>query len=132
MARPSAGFNFENGTMRKWRHAWNETYRVNVYMLCCKRAEYERAVLSEFNSRIQIEAGTDGRFVGLERAGMTVGTIWVNSELVSLKRHGCLTHELFHLVAWVMDGRGIDLHEASEEAWAYLLEFFDRAFRRFV
>ena len=65
-----------------------------------------------------------------EKDGSIVCVVWLRR--FDPKHHfadiGVLVHEVQHLVFKVMRDKGVDASRASEEAWAYLFEFYVSTF----
>ncbi len=111
--------------MRKWRHIWIDLYEINVYFIVCNASYFERKFYTEFDRELaQACENTDGCFVATDKDGQEICIIWITEWSV-------LAHELFHCVFWILDNRGLQLTEQSEEAYAYLTGYLDKQIRAY-
>ena len=105
-------------------HIFSELYGFNVYFMRSSREVYEKEIKSEFDISAPSKPISNATFEVYDKTGSDVGVIWVSDE--SGMKH--LIHECFHCTHYIMQDRGMFLHDASEEAYAYLLEWiFDKA-----
>jgi hypothetical protein len=122
---------------------WNwpcDIYKANVVLLCCQAADIGArlheaiatpdeqflvtALLSEHYGFGDIDADDPpgARCCCLRRNGFTVTAIW----LPPTASAAVIAHEAFHAAAYMLHRAGLTLSDASEEAFAYLLEWLVR------
>lgn len=71
------------------------------------------------------ENSRDGLAVAIDSLGTF--SLWLKQFTSSPKDTGILNHELLHTVFFIMDRKGIEYDEASEEAFAYLMQYLTEA-----
>jgi hypothetical protein len=106
--------------MRKFKTAFIELYKANVWYIKCSRQYFLKLVKREFNKDIPHRDGSyKATYAVYEYKGTPVHVIWL-SEKASI---GDLVHECFHLTHSVLQNRGLCLVDnSSEEAYAYFLQ----------
>lgn len=111
----------------------DEVYHGNIIFMCCpieeipqrlREAVSDRDVLGRLLAPDGFAAMTaqGGRFCGCYVNGATIAAVWVNPHAGSMT----IAHEAFHAAFFVLDGAGLGLTAASEEAWAYYLGWLIR------
>lgn len=108
----------KKGMMRQFKHIYVDLYMFNIYWVRCSWKEYIRLVKNEFDENVTCnEKG--GRFATFKKEGHYICVIWIPLKA----SYDILAHEVFHCVHYIMGERGIYLTDASEEAYAYLLQY---------
>lgn len=101
-------------------------------LLCVhpERSEVQRWVKRRFGIEIEINPFFTGYFTTLEnpQTGLVIRLVWLPRFEWYNEQIATLAHELFHLVMWVLDDRGIGYTPENHEPFAYYLGAMMRAF----
>ena len=99
-------------------HVFDPVYKVNVYA-CVGNKDKAFGLFKKY-LRHEFDLGGErcrGKFFSLRFQDQTVGVVWSRDFLIPL------IHECLHATFWVMDYRGVELDEKSEEAFTYYHSF---------
>lgn len=97
-------------------HIFEPVYQQNYYYFNCKtEKDYNRLLKMRFKLDRKVR-GRDGGFEVYENTGTDVGFIWT-------RNGNNLAHECFHAISYCLRRSGIELSDATEESYAYLLQF---------
>ncbi len=109
--------------MRKFKCVYVEVYKVNVWFIHCSADYYKRIMKTKLDFIPKVCEYSKGQHNFLEHENTKVFVIWI-------KQWDSLTHELLHCVYSILDYKGLWLTDSSEEAYAYLIEYLDKRFRK--
>lgn len=105
-------------------------YRSNIALLCCPAKQAKDRLRLVVPEDIATECdpclkdlGCQGRFICVrhDTSGLFV-VFWINPEADV----PVVAHECFHATWSLLKQKGLELHESSEEAYAYMLEWLLR------
>lgn len=116
------------------KRSYNKSFVIDIdiyqtRMLVCfgNKTEFERA-LRKLVGNVDvkeimgnIEKDDVGRMIGVKETGLTC--VWVKDNPWMVSGIGILCHELLHAVIWIMNRKGLELADSSEEAYTYLYEY---------
>jgi len=106
----------------KFQHIWIDLYRINIYWIRCSFDGYRQRARLEFGVEPSIRPKADARFRVYEKMGEDIVVIWLSEKA----DNAAVAHECVHVVHWILSDRGMQLTDASEEAYAYLVEYIMR------
>ena len=107
--------------MLKFRHVWLEVLTENVYYIFCTYEQYVKAVRKQFNLQAPSnDTGSIGKFGVYHKNGQNISVIWIDSERSNI---GTIVHEVIHAVHYIMQKKGMWLHDSSEEIYAYTIQY---------
>ncbi len=121
--------------LTKFKHIFIESYGgFNIYVTRCSRDYYSSLVKKEFGENAPEKNQTVRATTEIyKKNNVYVGVLWFDKRI---KRHSeifqLIVHETFHLIHWFLKDRGMWLNDASEEAYAYLLEEFCEKIRAII
>lgn len=103
-----------------------DLYKVKYHLIIGTPEEAQKWLQNQWPvEHTFVQPSYNGLFVPLEYDdGSTILALWVKDAVDNL---GTLSHEIFHLLCYIMRDKQIRLSQDSEEAWAYLTSFiFDQ------
>ena len=109
--------------MRKFKCIFIDIYKVNVWFILCPVDYYKRIMKTKLNYTVKVSDYTAGQHTHIEYGDNKQFVIWI-------KQWDSLTHELLHCVHSILDYKGLWLTDSSEEAYAYLIEYLEKEFRK--
>jgi len=102
----------------KFNHYYMDLFGINLYWFRGSREKYNRLVKGEFDQKAPDKGpSVKGTFEVYKKDGIWISVIWLSNHSFEL-----LAHECFHAVHWCLQDRGLNLTDASEEAYAYFLQ----------
>jgi hypothetical protein len=105
--------------MKHFHHIYIDLYGFDIYFIRCRRAMYERKIETEFDLEAPVKQNKAATSEIYQKDGRLIGVIW----LCETATHAHLAHEVFHAVHFFLQNRGLSLTDASEEAYAYLIQW---------
>ena len=101
----------------EFKHIWIEWLEVNVYWIQCSREQWVKKLHDYFGVSWNHDDSECGNFSTYRKNGTNVGVIWFTNKEQSL------AHECFHAVCWILAQRDIEFNQATEEVYAYMLQY---------
>lgn len=92
----------------------------------CPYADVPKHLKRWFSNENFEDNSADGRVLRVQgQNGETEFILWLK-KLEGVEDIGCLAHEIFHLVTYMLEYRGFKLTDESDEAYAHLTGYYMR------
>lgn len=99
-------------------HIFDPVFKINYYYFGCKKEEDFLKILKIKFKIDKAQHDSDGGFNVFEQHGQEVCFIWARNNDLEV-----IVHEICHAVHYVLETRGIQLSEKTDEIYCYLSQF---------
>ena len=91
---------------------------TNIYWVRCSWNEYAKLIKNEFDEDVTYKE-PGGRFEVYTKKDNDICVIWIPMKA----SYDVVAHEVFHCSYWILQQIGMRLTNASEESYAYLIQY---------
>ena len=115
----------------KFKHIWVDMFGAKVYYICCTRDYYIKAIKRVFGedapekcdnvlATCEVYTKFETKYRVIEGT-QHIDVIWQNNKCS--KDISSIVHEVFHAVHNICQRKGLWLTDASEETYAYMIQW---------
>ena len=109
----------------------DNVFRVKVHFWICTKEYFNKVIQNNHSIGVSDIPGSEGNFISLDSDNGTIYYLWLDSFDNTDDKLGVLNHELLHCAYSILQDRGIDINDETEEVLAYYHTYlFTEAYKK--